>query len=284
MSKHVLIVLSMIFLGCDSKERIRTPTEKVESTKVSGQPIVDRRPEITNSIGMKLALIPSGKFTMGSPRNEQDRTRDELQHEVVLSKDYYLGVTEVTQYQFREVMDTNPSFFQDERIHGNTANHPVEQVTWKDAVEFCRRLSALSEERKAGRAYRLPTEAEWEYACRAGTKTAYHFGDDRKFLSEYAWYGSNSKGQTQPVQEKKPNAWGLCDMHGNVSEWCSDWEGAYSGDQVTDPVGPENGSRRIIRGGSWDVDGPFFRSAFRGVLTMPKSIGFRVVATVEVQE
>jgi len=235
--------------------------------------------EITNSIGMKLVLIPNGTFQMGSPPSEEDRSSDERQHEVTISKDYYLGVTEVTQEQYEKVMGKNPSEFQGGKIKGNSLNHPVELVSWEDAVEFCRKLSELPEEKAAGRVYRLPTEAEWEYACRAGSKTVFHFGDDPGSLGDYAWFEENANSQTHPVGQKKPNPWGLYDMHGNVWEWCSDWYGDYPKGAVTDPGGPNEGSRRVFRGGSWDYLAAHCRSALRGGF-LPSirfsSIGFRV--------
>jgi formylglycine-generating enzyme required for sulfatase activity len=213
--------------------------------------------ELTNSIGMTLVLIPKGTFMMGSPESEEGRNEDEVQHEVTLSKDFFLGVTEVTQKQYQEVMGMNPSAFAG-------AQRPVDTVSWEDAVEFCERLSELPEEKKAGRVYRLPTEAEWEYACRAGSKTAFSFGDDKSSLGDYAWISDNSDGKTQSVGEKKPNAWGLYDMHGNVWEWCSDWYGEHPGKAVSDPEGPEKGSRRVHRGGSWRFVAAYCRSARRG--------------------
>ncbi|MFN9246495.1 MAG: formylglycine-generating enzyme family protein [Planctomycetota bacterium] len=219
--------------------------------------------EITNSIGMKLALIPKGSFVMGSPKNEDGRRENEVQHEVTLTKDFYLGITEVTQAQYQKVMGENPSYFQGDKVQGDSSNHSVEQVSWEEAVEFCKRLSALPEERKAGRVYRLPTEAEWEYACRAGTKSAYSFGDKRDSLDDYAWYGEKGDSKTHPVGQKKPNAWGLYDMHGNVWEWCSDWYGDYANGAVSDPVGPREGSLRVRRGGSWNLEAAICRSAYR---------------------
>ena len=220
--------------------------------------------EITNSIGMKLVLIPKGTFTMGSPIEEEGADNDEQQHQVTISKDYYLGVTEVTQGQYEKVMGVNPSHFQKRVIRkSDSSMYPVESVSWEDAVEFCKRLSELPEEKTAGRIYRLPTEAEWEYACRAGSKTAFYFGDDSELIGAYAWHAENSDDQTHPGGEKKPNAWGLYDMHGNVYEWCSDWYGDYPEGAVTDPVGSEGGSDRVRRGGSWDVDAAYCRSASR---------------------
>jgi formylglycine-generating enzyme required for sulfatase activity len=141
--------------------------------------------------------------------------------------------------------------------------YPVEQVSWEDAVEFCKKLSDLPEEKAAGRVYRLPTEAEWEYACRAGSKTAYSFGESSESLGDYTYFQGNSNGQTHPVGEKKANAWGLHDMHGNVWEWCSDWYGEYPKGAVSDPVGPREGSCRVLRGGSWYGGAALCRSAYR---------------------
>jgi formylglycine-generating enzyme required for sulfatase activity len=219
--------------------------------------------EITNSIGMKLVLVPKGTFMMGSPETEKGRQENETQHEVTISKDYYLGVYEVTQAEYQQVMTTNPSYFQGEKIKGDSSPHPVEQVSWNDAVEFCKRLSGLPEEKKAGRVYRLPTEAEWEYACRAGSTTAYSFGESSQSLGDYAWFNGNGNFPTHPVGQKKPNAWGLYDMHGNVFEWCSDWYGQYPKGAVSDPVGPREGSFRVDRGGCWNYEVALCRSARR---------------------
>ena len=229
---------------------------------------------ITNSIGMKLVLIPAGTFTMGSPPSEEG-FNDERQHEVTLTQDYYLGAFEVTQAQYEKVMGINPSYFEwyevVERhpktgrvVNDDSSNHPVEMVSWEDAVEFCDKLSALPEEKRAGRVYRLPTEAEWEYACRAGSKTAYSFGESRRSLGDYAWFDDNSGDKTHPVGKKKPNAWGLYDMHGNVWEWCSDWYDDYPRGNATDPMGPRTDSFRVIRGGSWRIEAAHCRSANRG--------------------
>lgn len=208
-------------------------------------------PEFTNSIGMKFVLIKAGTFWMGSPDNERGRNSDETKHKVTLTKDFYFQTTEVTQAQYEEIMASNPSDFKGDNL-------PVEQVTWNDAVEFCKKLSV-----KEGKAYRLPTEAEWEHACRAGTITSYSFRDNEGKLEEYACYGNNSGNKTHPVGKKMPNAWGVYDMHGNVWEWCSDWYGGYQGGSVTDPKGPENGNTKVVRGGSWGCDPGLIRSAGR---------------------
>jgi formylglycine-generating enzyme required for sulfatase activity len=247
--------------------------------------------EITNSIGMKLVLIPKGTFMMGSPGSEIGREKKQTQHEVTISKDYYLGVTEVTQGQYEKVMGTNPSFFQGDEVaernpdtgrvikEVDSSNHPVEQVSWEDAIDFCKKLSDLPGEKAAGRVYRLPTEAQWEYACRAGSKSAYSFGESSKSLGDYAWFAGKSNGQTHPVGEKKATAWGLYDMQGNVFEWCSDWYDEYPKGAVSDPTGPKEGSLRVFRGGCWDGVAELCKSADRAY-GLPSSriygIGFRV--------
>jgi formylglycine-generating enzyme required for sulfatase activity len=220
-------------------------------------------PKITNSIGMKLVLIPKGTFTMGPTIDEKELFGHEEQHEVTISQDYYLGVTEVTQAQYEKMMGKNPSYFQGAKVGNANTALPVENVSWDDAVEFCKKLSDLPEEKKAGRVYRLPTEAEWEYACRSGSKSAYSFGESSKSLGDYAWFDQNSNGQTDPVGQKKPNAWGLYDMLGNVWEWCSDWYDEYPKGAVSDPTGPIKGSVRVYRGGSWSNVAVGCRSAYR---------------------
>jgi formylglycine-generating enzyme required for sulfatase activity len=228
------------------------------------------RVKLRNSIGMELMLIPPGEFLMGSPAFEDGRGDDETQHKVTLTKPFFMGITEVTQAQFFRVLRKNPSKFK-------AAKHPVEMVTWDEAVEFCARLSDLPAEKRTGRVYRLPTEAEWEYACRAGTTTAYSFGNDKGQLSNYGWWKVNSGGASHPVGLKKPNPWGLYDMHGNVHEWVHDWLGGYSGGELTDPKGPVSGSYRVGRGGGWYDWG---RSAFRGrnpPASRSNGLGFRVL-------
>jgi formylglycine-generating enzyme required for sulfatase activity len=218
--------------------------------------------EITSSIGVKLKLIPAGEFMMGSPESHLDPFGGRKPpHDVRIAKPFYLGVYEVTQAEYENVMGKNPSIFKG-------ASNPVEMVSWDDATEFCRRLSA-----KEGKSYRLPTEAEWEYACRAGTTTQYSFGDDPTNADEYAWHRGNSDGKTHPVGEKKPNAWGLHDVHGNVSEWCSDSTDA--------PMRPKTGGYRVTRGGCWGNSGKDCRAATRG-MNEPQDrnyiVGFRVAA------
>jgi formylglycine-generating enzyme required for sulfatase activity len=228
------------------------------------------RPPAENSIGMKLKLIPPGTFLMGS----NDGDPDEMPvHEVKITKPFHVGVYEVTNAQWQAVMGKVPSAWRGD-------DHPVEQVSWTDAIAFCRTLTALPAERAAGRVYRLPTEAEWEYACRAGTKSEFSFGGDRSLLADYGWFSGNSGGQTRPVGLKKPNPWGLYDMHGNVWEWCSDGYGPFTEEVSADPRGLATAAVKVYRGGNWGYMARESRSAKR------KSIdpehrdhyrGFRVV-------
>ena len=199
--------------------------------------------ELRNSLGMEFVLIEPGTFEMGSPETESGRFDEEGPvHELTISQPYYLGKTEVTQEQWQAVMGSNPSRFSD--CGGNC---PVERVSWEDAQEF---IAALNRQ-EGVTVYRLPTEAEWEYAARAGTRTAYSFGDDAAHLGAYAWYGDNTDFEPHPVGQKRPNGWGLHDMHGNVWEWVADRYGAYPRDAVTDPRGANSGAARVYRGGGW---------------------------------
>jgi formylglycine-generating enzyme required for sulfatase activity len=202
-------------------------------------------------------------------------------HRVRLTHAFYLGYCEVTQAQYEQVTGSNPSWFRE-----SGADAPVEQVSWDDAAAYCQRLSALPAEKGAGRVYRLPTEAEWEYAARAGTTTVWSFGDDEAALSEHAWWGGNSGGKTHAVGQKRPNGFLLFDVHGNVWEWCADRFAAdYDAKSPTnDPVGPESGWARGLRGGSGDNDySDYFRCPFRnsnGADFRRAHVGFRVVRTL----
>ena len=231
--------------------------------------------ETTNSIGMKFVVIPPGEFMMGSGIGGDD---EKPVHKVTLTQPFYLGVYEVTQDEYERVMGSNPSKFKGRR-------NPVEQVSWDDAVEFCRKLSSLPEEKSAGRVYRLPTEAEWEHPCRAGTDTKYSFGGDSNQLGASAWFDGNAGSMPHPVGQKLGKPWGLYDMHGNVWEWCSDWSGDYPSRAVTDPRGPRSGSYRVHRGGSWGGLAGDCRSAFRHYYTpgnRNRYLGFRVVLSPSV--
>jgi formylglycine-generating enzyme required for sulfatase activity len=223
---------------------------------------------------MSLVPIKPGKFMMGSPETEKGRSENEgPQHEVTLTKGFYLGAAEVTEAQYKAVTGHDKPWWM-----GPT--YPVPGVTWQRAVEFCRRLSE-----KTGRRARLPTEAEWEYACRAGSQARFCFGDDDKKLGDYAWYADNSKNAEgtgvwiQPVGRKKPNAWGLYDMHGNQGEWCADWLGPYTAASVVDPRGQEIDRSRAVRGGT-TAPPEFCRSAARmqtGADSSSPFTGFRVL-------
>jgi len=191
--------------------------------------------------GIEFVYIPPGSFMMGSPTNESGRGFRETQHRVTLTKGFSMQTTEVTQGQWRAVMGSNPSQF---RNCGDEC--PVEMVSWDDVQKFISKLNR----KEGGSRYRLPTEAEWEYAARAGSTTRFCFGDEDSRLVEYARYDVNLWGRsTHSVAQKKPNAWGLYDMHGNVWEWCQDWHGDYPSGSVTDPTGPSSGSNRVLRGG-----------------------------------
>jgi formylglycine-generating enzyme required for sulfatase activity len=225
--------------------------------------------------------IPAGTFTMGSPRSEKDRDLDEDPLTLVtITRGFWMGKYEVTQADFQAVMGVNPSYFK-----GNL-NLPVDSVSWTQAMEFCRRIT--ESESKAGRlpegfTYRLPTEAEFEFASRAGTTNRYSFGDDFDYvlINDHAWYDKNSGGAPHPVGQKKPNPLGLHDIHGNVWEWCLDWYGdRYPGGAVSDPRGPATGIHRVFRGGGWDYLASYCRSAFRnrvGPARGKEYLGFRVV-------
>ena len=205
--------------------------------------------------GIPVRWIPPGSFMMGSPTSERGRDANEVQHEVVLTRGFFLSETECTQAQWEAVMGGNPSYFKG-------TERPVEQVSWEEAVEYCRKLTAKQRAEGIladGWEWRLPTEAEWEYAARAGTTRA-RYGE----LDTIAWYGGNSGNQTHPVSQKAANAWGLYDMIGNVAEWCSGWYGDYPTGSVTDPTGAAtSGSGRVYRGGHRFCVARFARSAFR---------------------
>ncbi len=229
----------------------------------------DVKNEVTNSIGMRFVLVRAGSFRMGSPLGEDGRFLNEPLHDVTITKDFYLGKYEVTQREWRAVMGNNPSRF------AGCDDCPVENVSWNDATEFVTELNQL----ERINAYRLPTEAEWEYAARAGTDGArYHSA-----IGAVAWYARNSDARTHPVGGKTPNAWGLHDMLGNVWEWVQDWYGSYPSGAATDPRGPATGSGRVLRGGSWSNHPRYGRSAYRyGVSPGYRYsyLGFRVLRTV----
>ena len=272
----------------DLVARLPSLAGKLTGASVAEPPAKDKK-EITldlgNNISMKLILIPAGKFTMGSPDGEKDHQADESpQREVTISKPFYMGVYEVTQEQYEQVIGKNPSSFKG-------AQNPVETVSWDEAVDFCKKLS-----QKTGKTVSLPTEAQWEYACRAGSKTRFSFGDadgdlckygnycDQSNTSGYSWQDkdhNDGHDKTAPVGSFKPNAFGLYDMHGNVWEWCSDWYAdSYANAKNQDPQGPDSGTLRVLRGGGWGYVPLYCRSAFRircNPVYRYHYVGFRVV-------
>jgi formylglycine-generating enzyme required for sulfatase activity len=214
----------------------------------------------TNSLGMEFALIPAGKFRMGSPASEKDRSSDEAQVDVTLTKSFYLGKTEVTQGQWRAVMGTTP--WKGKSFVKEGDNYPATYLSWEDAQAFCKKLS----EKENGK-YRLPTEAEWEYACRGGSTTRFSFGDNEAQLGGFAWYDRNADAigeeYAHEVGKKQANSFGLHDMHGNVWEWCEDVYAAKLQGGM-DPLVSSGGSHRVVRGGSWLSEASRCRSALRG--------------------
>ncbi len=249
-------------------------------------------PTYTNSIDMAFVLIQAGGFMMGSPSGDtQAQDFEKPQHRVAISRPFYLGRYEVTQAQWQAVMGSSPfdgdrsnPYYKlpgmDERI--THPDHPA-TVSWNDAQVFIARLN----KNEGGNRYRLPTEAEWEYAARAGTATRYSFGDDASQLGRYAWYGEDfTTGGSHPVGRKLPNPWGLYDIHGNVWEWVQDRydPGYYARSPTADPQGPDAGVRHVVRGGSWHVTTTSWRSVFRRDYDADYrgiSIGFRLLRTVE---
>lgn len=222
--------------------------------------------DLGGGVSVELVLIRPGSFVMGSERGEADEMPS---HKVILTKPFYLGKYEVTQAQWQAVMGENPSQFKG-------TNHPVDNVSWDDSQIFMQKLG----ERIKGGTVQLPTEAQWEYACRAGGGTEYSYGNDAAALGEYAWFHGNSGAASHPVGQKRANSWGLYDMHGNVCEWCADWyAGGYPAGEATDPSGASSGDARVLRGESWVSTGETLRSAYR-VGTPPEyrnsHVGLRV--------
>lgn len=250
----------------------------------------ERPKALANGVGMRFVLLPEGTFEMGAPPDEPGRrTNEGPAHEVVLTQAFYLAVHPVTQAEYQAVMGTNPSRFK--AGDGGGPDYPVENVSWDDAVRFCKALSNRPDELRAKRTFRLPTEAEWEYACRAGTTTPFSHGaaftaDQGRFDSPRQEDGHRSAVAVAPgpsaVGTYPANLFGLCDMHGNVWEWCADWygEGYYRETSLRDPVGPTAGRFRVLRGGSWRNGADRCRAAYRNALAAHQkdsATGFRVV-------
>jgi len=244
------LLLTSILVGCE-RRLAKTPEPEKESKSIH-QAATDGDIEqvkfpITDTLDMLFKKIPEGSFMMGSPEDEKDREEDEGPlHKVTITKPFYMGIYEVTQDQWNKVMEipayTNPSKF------AGRPDNPVEQISWNQVQEFFQRINSRGEG-----LFRLPTEAEWEYACRAGTTTRFYWGDDPDYkkMDEYVWHAGYPDGTTHPVGQKKPNPWGLYDMGGNVSEFCQDRYGPYEEGEQVDPKGPKPGKGVVSRGGDW---------------------------------
>jgi uncharacterized protein (TIGR02996 family) len=241
-------------------------------------------PTWTNPLGMRFALVHPGTFWMGSPENEPERLNDEVHHRVTLTEPYFLGAHTVTLGQFRQFIAATSYQTEAEQGAGGwgymgtnwvqnasitwrnpgfkqNARHPAVCLSWNDATAFLNWLNEV--EADTGRVYSFPTEAQWEYAARAGTETAFFWGNDARRLGEYAWFEPNAKRRTHAVETKKPNPWGLWHMHGHLWEWCGDHYSGYLTDPVTDPEGGSGGTSRVLRGGSWGREPRSGRSACR---------------------
>ena len=297
----------------DSVGAIGTQSHKMTftSTDTENYNIVTNNVDIRVLLGLEITSIPAGTFTMGSPGTESGRYSDETQWRVTLSS-FRMEKYEVTQEQYEAVMGSNPSIFKTDAAAGeNQKRRPVEGVSWYDTLIYCNKLSMLEgltpaysiggktdpEEWGAvptgfdavwnsvqivggSNGYRLPTAAQWEYACRAGTTAPWYCGENSDDLVEYGWIINNSGSKTHEVGLKKPNAWGLYDMHGNVFEWCWDWYGPYPTEAQTNPVGASSGSHRVTRGGGWNGSAQVVRSAYRGYpspYNRGNFLGFRVL-------
>lgn len=273
-SQLFALALGFMLCACQTVERGNS-----RSGDDDGKEFVIELPNLPQGARpLVMTRIPAGRFMMGSPDDEPGHEENESpRHEVVISRPFYMAKYEITQAQWLTLMDDNVAH---EEMRG--LDKPVNRPSWEQCQEFIRRLNGILNDLR----YRLPTEAEWEYACRAGTDAPAYWGDARgdEIMDQYAWYRFNADFEIHPAGEKKPNAWGLYDMMGNVWEWCLDWYGPYPSDMQTDPAGPANGDERVIRGGSWAGRGEWLRSADRGKMPPDKGFhtgGFRIVRSEE---
>ena len=242
LKSFVSIVLSVVLCSAAFEAASAETTPESKTANKAG----DRKTVVINGVEFAFRWAPAGTFSMGAPKTEEGRFDDEIPHQVTLTKGFWIMETEVTQKQWKAVMGNDPARFQDD-------NKPIECVSWADCQEFCKKCA------QSGVKLELPTEAQWEYACRAGGTTAYP-GD----MEQTTWYEGNCGSKTHPVGTKTPNAWGLYDMTGNVWEWCADWYGEYPAESVTDPTGPQKGSFKLFRGGGWHESARYCRCAVRG--------------------
>ena len=266
------------------RERAK-PTERPPYPAASAPPSLETVcnkppfPPDRRILGDDFVWVSPGVFHMGSPESEMFR-QDEQLHVVTLTQGFYISRYPVTQHEFDEVMGLNPSYSIGPR-------HPVECVSWHDAMKYCGRRTeqdVSSDKLPKHLSYTLPTEAQWESACRAGTSSTFYFGDDASMLTEFAVFDQNSHGRTCSVGDKRPNPFGLFDMYGNVWEWCVDWYEEYTYDRTSDPRGPMRGTSRVLRGGSYRDSCTQMRSAARGMAdpyTRNQAIGFRIATTAE---
>ncbi len=266
-------------------EQLETLQDRVSTAKAEAKAVQQevearpfRNPLKNGGQGPQMIIIPSGSFKMGSPETEVGRFDHEgPQHTVTISRPFALSIYEITFAEYDTFAQATGRRSPGDEGWGR-GQRPVIDVSWDDADAYAQWLSDQTGER-----YRLPTEAEWEYAARADSKTAYSFGDAPHKLNEYAWYIDNSGGKTHPVGQRKPNTWGLYDMHGNVWEWVQDWYGVYAARIVSDPQGPVSGAARVVRGGGWYVDARDCRGAIRGINAPGVRVhylGFRLARSV----
>ena len=271
-------LLALHLMLCNLPEA-KGRTGPVASPSAKASPVAEKDTSIDLGGGVKLDLVwvAPGRFLMGSSDSGEENARPV--HEVQITKGFWMGKTPVTQEQWERVMGSNPSYFKGPK-------NPVEKVSWEGCQRFMQELNL----RVSGGGFSLPTEAQWEYACRAGSTGEYCFGDDESRLNEYAWYNENNESRlseyawynensgdtTHPVGEKKPNAWGLYDMRGNVFEWCQDWYGAYAPGAQTDPAGAASGSCPVARGGCWESSGEGCGLASRQSVCTPRLVDFRL--------